>query len=82
MSHSFLIVAVYNNMEAFWRDDLTSLGIASNDSTTQGRYKSGSGNVSYEDLLEFSEERQQVKRVQHIVGKEVSLSVLMLIINN
>ena len=34
--------------------------------TMLGRYKSRSDNVSYEDLLEISEQRQQVKVIQRL----------------
>lgn len=71
-----MILAVYNNMDAFWGEDVrppVSHTAPDNTIVHQGKYKSRSDNVSYEDLLEFSEERQQLRRIQKIIGNEVSL---------
>lgn len=75
-------------MDAFWGADMPtpthttssghSAGHSANDdgnSVLHGRYKSRSDNVSYEDLLEFSEERQLLRRMQKVLvgngGNEV-----------
>ena len=69
-----LPAAVYNNMDAFWGADLpasrTTVPDDGGSSVVHhgGRYKSRSDNVSYEDLLEFSEERQQYRRMQKVLG--------------
>ena len=71
-------------MDAFWGADLphsrTTVPDDGGSSVVHhgGRYKSRSDNVSYEDLLEFSEERQQyfiVKAAKFPSGKHQVTSV-------
>ncbi|XP_067947881.1 activated Cdc42 kinase-like isoform X6 [Watersipora subatra] len=64
---------VYNNMEPFWRQEINSED-SKGSKFTHGKYKSRSDNVSYEDLMDISEERQQIRQMQRMLGKEVSES--------
>lgn len=70
LTRLLIVLAVYNNMEPFWREEIISLG---GSESAHGKYKSRSGNVSYEDLLEFSEEKQQIRRLQKLMVKEVRI---------
>ena len=66
-----LFAALYNNMEAFWRSEMRLDAEEEQLTAMHGKYKSRSDNVSYEDLLEFSEERRDIRLMQKVLGKEV-----------